>query len=132
MRIPADFTDSDLKAAHAAAVVVASEKYRPCVPGRLLPMMVARFRDEAAERLKIGLPALPHRPPAGGTRLGELTSREFGELSCAVDTLLERFTEWMDDPELAPLLRDFHRELVAERAGRAAAVEDFTLKAKAS
>src|SRR5258708_22440710 len=80
MRKPAKFTDSDLRDAHAAADVAASETFRPYLPGRLLPVLVARFRDDTAEALGMELPSLPKRPPVRAAKLSELTSTEVGVL----------------------------------------------------
>ncbi|MCW2930959.1 MAG: hypothetical protein JWM19_1921 [Actinomycetia bacterium] len=132
MRIPAKFTDSDLREAHEAADVVASEKFRPYLPGRLLPVLVARFRDDAAEALGMQLPPLPQRPPTRAAKLSELTSSEFGTFWEAVDALVERFAPCMDDPELPRLLVSLREELVAERAERERIADELAVKAKAS
>jgi hypothetical protein len=132
MRQPASLTESDLRDAHAAADVVASETFRPYLPGRLLPMLVARFRDDTAEALHIGLPPLPRRPPVRPARLDELTSAEFTALCDAVETLVTRFTACMDDPELPRLLATLREELIIEKADRAGIAEALTQKAKAS
>jgi hypothetical protein len=66
MRMPARFSDSGLRDARDAAGVVASGRFRACLPGRLLPVLVARLRDDAAEAL------------------GELASSELAELPGAV------------------------------------------------
>jgi hypothetical protein len=132
MRIPAELTDSDLRHAHEAAGVVASDKYRPCLPGRLLPMLVPRFRDDAAQALQVDLPSLPERPPAGAAKAGELTSSEFAILWDAVDALAGRFAPCMDGPELPRLLAGFRRELLAERAERARIAAEFAVRARAS
>ena len=132
MRIPAKFTDSDLRDAHEAADVVASETFRPYLPGRLLPVLVARFRDDAAEALGLELPPLPRRPPVRAARLDELTSGEFAALRGAVDALVERFTACMDDPELPRLLVSLREDLVAERADRKRIAEETAVKARAS
>jgi hypothetical protein len=132
MRMPATFTDSDLRDAHAAAGVVASEVFRPYLPGRLLPVLVGRFRDDAAEALGMELPPLPRRPPVRAARLGELASGELAALRGAVDALVERFTPCMDDPELARLLVTLREELVAERADRERIAGELAVKARAS
>lgn len=132
MRIPAELTDSDLRQAHEAASVVASDKFRPYLPGRLLPVLVARFRDDAAEALEMALPPLPRRPPARVAKVGELTSSEFGILRNAVDALAGRFAPCMDDPELHRLLAGFREELAAERAERARVAEELAVRARAS
>jgi hypothetical protein len=132
MRIPAKFTDSDLTDAHAAAVVVASEEFRPYLPGRLLAMLVARFRDDAAEALGMELPPLPRRPPARLARLDDLPATELGTLLDAVDALVDRFAPCMDDPELPRLLSCLREELVAKRDERARIAGELAVKAKAS
>jgi hypothetical protein len=132
MRIPATFTDSDLTAAHEAASVLASDKFRPYLPGRLLPLLVARFRDDVAEALGMKLPLLPKRPPARPATLGELTSSEFTTLSGAVDTLVERFMACMDDPELPRLLRELRDALITEAAERKQIAAELVDKAQAS
>jgi hypothetical protein len=132
MRIPASFTDSDLRDAHQAAGVLASEKFRPYLPGRLLALLVAKFRDDAAEALGMKLPPLPKRPPTLPSTLGELTSSEFTALSGAVGTLVERFTACMDDPELPRLLRKLRDALLIEEAERKQLAAELVDKAKAS
>jgi hypothetical protein len=119
MRIPATFTASDLIDAHDAAEVLTSERFRPYMPGFLLPALVARFRDDTAEALGRELPLLPRRRPIRFASLDDLTSAELGTLWDAVDTLVERFTACMDDPELPRLLVSLRVKLAAERAGRA-------------
>jgi hypothetical protein len=132
MRMPAKFTDSDLRDAHDAADVVASQMFRPYLPGRLLPVLVARFRDDTAEALHMELPPLPRRPPVRAAKLDELTSGEFAALWGAVDALVERFIACMDDPELPRLLAGFREELAAERAERRRIAEELAAKARAS
>ena len=36
--------------------MVASERFRPYLPGRLLPVLAARFRDDTAEALHLPRP----------------------------------------------------------------------------
>jgi hypothetical protein len=132
MRIADKFTDSDIKDAHDAADVVASETFRPYLPGRLLPVLIARFRDDAAQALGMELPPLPRRPPVRAAMLSELTSSELATFWGAVDALVERFAPCMDDPELPRLLASLREELVAEQAERARIADELTRKAKAS
>jgi hypothetical protein len=133
MRIPAKFTDEDLRDAHAAAGVVASEKYRPYLPGRLLFAMASRFRDDVAEALKMEpAPMLSQCGQPRHAELSELTSTEFDELVVAVTTLVTRFAVCMDDPALPNLLRDFRDALLVEHAERAHIAEELTARAKAS
>jgi hypothetical protein len=112
--------------------VVASQVFRPYLPGRLLPVLVARFRDDMAEALRMELPPLPRRPPVRAARLDELASGELAAFWGAVDALVERFTPCMDDPELPRLLGSLREELVAERAERERVAQELALKARAS
>jgi hypothetical protein len=132
MRIPAEITDSDLRDAHQAADTLASEQYRPYLPGRLLPLLVARFRDEVTEALGMELPPLPQRPPVRPAKMSELTTSEFGVMSGAVGTLVPRFVACMDDPELPRLLRDLRDSLLVEHAERVGIAAEITANAKAS
>jgi len=120
MQIPAKFTTSDLREAFDAADVAASEKFRPYLPGRLLPVLLARFRDDVTEALGNSLPNLPQRPPVRPARLDELTSHEFAALLTAVSALTEKFTVLMDDPKLVRQLEAFQERLLAEKADREA------------
>jgi hypothetical protein len=132
MKIPKGTTGDALREAHDAAGTLVSDRYRSYLPGRLLPLLVERFRDEMAEALSMRLPPLPQRPPVRPVKLADLTSSELHELSGAVLTLVTRFSACMDDPELPRLLRDFRDALVIEKADRAKIAEELTEKAKAS
>jgi hypothetical protein len=132
MRASGEVTTDELRQAHQAADTLASEWYRPYLPGRLLPLLIARFRDDTAEVLGMPLPPLPQRSPTRAAKLSELTSGELAVLWEAVDTLVERFIPCMDDPEVPRLLAAFREELVAERTERVAIAEEFAAKAKAS
>jgi hypothetical protein len=128
-------TTDDLRDAHAAADVLVSEQYRKYLflSGRLLPVLVGRFRDDMAESLGMELPEIPRRN--GNVRpakMDDLTSSEFGTLWGAVDALIERFTSLMDDPELPGLLRALREELVPERTEREQITVELTQAAKAS
>jgi hypothetical protein len=128
-------TADDLRDAHEAADVLVSEPYRKYLftSGRLLPVLVERFRDDMAESLGMQLPPLPRRDghvrPA---KLGDLTSSEFSVIWGAVDALIERFTSLMDDPELPRLLRALREELVSERTEREQIAEELTEAAQPS
>jgi hypothetical protein len=132
MKIPKDTTSDTLREAHDAASTLASDRFRPYLPGRFLPLLAARFRDDVAEALGMVLPPLPQRTPVRVAKLSELTSSELHELSGAVLTLVTRFTAFMDDPELPRLLRDFRDALVIEKADRARIAEELTARARAS
>jgi hypothetical protein len=132
MRELSNFSDSDLREAHQAADTLASESYRPYLPGRLLPLLLAKFRDDLAEALGMELPPLPQRPPVRPARLSELTSRELGIVLDAVGTLVARFTPSMDDPELPRLLGDLRDVLLVEQAERDGIARQLIARAKAS
>jgi hypothetical protein len=135
MRIPAKFTDSDIRDAREAADVLISEPYRKYLftSGRLLPVLVARFRDDLTEALGMELPEIPRRNgQVQAARLDHLTSSEFSVIWGAVDALIERFTSLMDDPELPRLLAALREELVSERADRARIADELTESARAS
>jgi hypothetical protein len=131
MRIPTDMTNDELREAHHAADTLLTDKYRPYLPGRLLPMLLSRFRDELAEALGMELPPLPQRPPARPAKLADLTSSELHEVSGAVLDLVTRFAACMDDPALAPALRDLRDALVIEKADRARIADELRDKARA-
>jgi len=131
MRALTDMEPEELQDAHEAAGVVASEKYRPYLPGRLLPAL-ARFRDDVAEALGLEVSALPQRSPVRVAKVGELTSTEFDTLWGAVDALVERFTPMMRDPEAPRQLASFREELAREMAERESIADKLTEKAKAS
>lgn len=132
MRAPAETASDGLLEAHDAADTLASERFRSYLPGRLLSVLVARFRDDTAEALGMELPPLPQRPPVRPAKLSELTSSELGTFWGAVDALVERFTALMDDPELPRQLTALREELVTEEADRARIADEFRDKARAS
>jgi hypothetical protein len=87
--------------------------------GGLLVMLVSRFRDDTREALKMG----PERYPGRGSVFrspDDLTSTELDKVAGAVAVLLEeRFTNVMDDPELAKQLREFQDKLNDQKTERA-------------
>jgi hypothetical protein len=120
MRVPTEVTPDDLREAHDVADTLTSETFRSYLPGRMLPMLVGRFRDELGEALGMPLPELPQRSgPVRATKLDDLTSTELDTLSGAVLVLVTRFIGLMDDPLLPKLLRDFRDSLTIEKADRA-------------
>ena len=56
-----EMTPDELREAHCAADTLVSEKFRGYLPGRMLPMLVGKFRDDMAEALGMELPPLPQR-----------------------------------------------------------------------
>ena len=132
MRIPTDTTDDDLREAHHAADTLIADKYRPYLPGRLLPVLLSRFRDDLAQQLGMELPPLPQRSAVKAAKLDELTNSELNTLTSSVAILGTRFAAFMDDPALASALRDLRNVLVIEKADRARIADEITAKAKAS
>lgn len=66
MRTFSELTKDQLTEAHDSADKLISEKYRSYLPGRLLSLLLSRYRDNLAEALSMPLPELPHR--AGSVR----------------------------------------------------------------
>jgi hypothetical protein len=133
MCAPAEMTSDELREAHSAADTLTREKFRSYLPGRMLPMLVGKFRDDMAEALGMELPPLPQRSrPARVAKLDDLTSAELDTLSDAVLVLMTRFTTLMDDPLLPELLREFRDALVIEKADRARIADELREKARAS
>lgn len=131
MRAATEMTTGQLTEAHDAAGLLASEKFCPYLylSGRMLPLLVTRFRDDVAKALGMALPPLPQRRTVRPAKLEELTSSELDALSGAVVTLVTGFTGLMDDPVLPGLLRDLRDCLVIERADRARIAEEIREKA---
>jgi hypothetical protein len=133
MMRPSEMTADELLEAHRAAEVLAAGKFRGYLPGRMLPVLLGRFRDDVAEALGMPLPALPQRPgPVKTAKLDDLTSSELDTLSGAVLVLVTRFTGFMDDPLLPKLLRELRDALMIEKADRARIAEQIREKATAS
>jgi hypothetical protein len=101
----------------AADTLIRFREYLP--PGGMLVMLAGRLRDDVREALE--MEPLP-RAYRGRERrsLDELTSVELDTVAGAASILLQdRFTTCMDDPALAPLLRELHRALDGQKAERA-------------
>ena len=132
MRAPTEVRPEELREAHDAAETLISERFRSYLPGRMLPMLLGKFRDDVAESLGMELPPLPRRSgPVKVVKLDDLTSSELGTLSDSV-LVLARFTALMDDPLLPKLLREFRDALIIERADRARIADEFRGKARMS
>jgi hypothetical protein len=133
MRAPTEVRPEELREAHDAADTLISDRFRSYLPGRMLPMLLGKFRDDIAESLGIELPPLPRRPgPVKAVKLDDLTSGELGTLSGAVLVLVTRFTALMDDPLLPELLREFRDALVIEQADRVRIADELKGKARTS
>jgi hypothetical protein len=133
MRVPTEVEPDDLRVAHRAADTLVSDRFRSYLPGRMLPMLLGKFRDDLAEAMGMELPPLPQRSGSGRpAKLDDLTSAELDELSGAVVAIVARFTALMDDPALPKLLREFRDALVIEKADRARIAGELRERATAS
>jgi hypothetical protein len=133
MRAPTEVRPEELREAHEAADTLIGERFRSYLPGRMLPMLLGKFRDDVAESLGMELPPLPRRSgPVKAVKLDDLTSSELGTLSGAVLILVTRFTTLMDEPLLPELLRGFRDALVTEQADRARIADEARSRARAS
>jgi len=131
MRAPIEARAEELRKAHDAADTLISERFRSYLPGRMLPMLLGKFRDDVAELLGMELPPLPRRSgPVKAAKLDDLTSSELDTLSGAVLVLVTRFTALMDDPLLPDLLRGFRDALVIEQADRTRIAEEARTRAR--
>jgi hypothetical protein len=133
MRAPAEVRPDELPQAHDAASTLINATFRSYLPGRMLPMLLGKFRDDTAEALGLALPPLTRRSgPVKAVKLDSLTSGELEMLSGAVLVLLTRFTALMDDPLLPRLLGKFQDALAAETADRARIANEIALRARTS
>jgi hypothetical protein len=99
----------------AADTVVRFRAYLP--PGGLLVMLAGRLCDDVREALEME-PVEPAYRGRERRSLDELTSVELDTIAGAVDILLNRFVPYMDDPALAPLLRELRGALDEQKAER--------------
>ena len=75
MRVPTQVTPDELQEAHRAADTLISERFRSYLPGRMLPMLAGKFRDDMVEALGMELPPLPQRcGPVKAVTLGTLAA----------------------------------------------------------
>lgn len=120
MRTLTALTRDQLTQARSSADMMLSEKYRSYLPGRMLALLVSRYRDDVADALHEERPELPARD--GQVRravLDELTGPELDEIAHVVLGLLS-YADTMDDPALPALLREFRQSLLAARTGAGA------------
>ncbi|MGH3232504.1 MAG: hypothetical protein ACRDOH_04455 [Streptosporangiaceae bacterium] len=109
-----------------------SERFRSYLRGRMLPMLLGKFRDDVAESLGMELPLPQRSGPVKVVKLDDLTSSELDTLSDTVLVLTTRFTVLMDDSLLPKLLREFRDALVIEKADRTRIADEFRNKARVS
>src|SRR5262249_9162260 len=87
------------------------------LPGRMLAMLLSKFRDDMRDVLGMELPPrLPTR--VRNQELEALTDAELGMLDGHVAVLLGKFAGYMDDPALPEALGNFRTDLTAERGDR--------------
>jgi hypothetical protein len=131
MRAPAEISPDELREAHDAADTLVSEKFRGYLPGRMLPMLLSKFRDDARDALGMELPPrLPVR--ARHQKLEALTDPELEAITGHVAILLDKFASFMDDPALPEALGDFRADLTTERGDRNILRATFGQHAEAS
>lgn len=109
-------TDALQVARDCAGTLMTFKAYLPA--GGLLLMLISKFRDDAGDALGIEREPLPHRGREKRS-LDKLTSIELDTVAGAADILLYRFSEYMDDPALSRLLREFYGDLSGQKAARA-------------
>lgn len=59
MRAPTEVRPEEPRQAHAAADTLISERFRSYLPGRMLPVLLGKFRDDVAESTLVDDPLLP-------------------------------------------------------------------------
>jgi hypothetical protein len=108
-------TDALQVARDAADTVIRFRAFLP--PGGLLVMLAGRLRDDVREALELEPVEAAYR---GRERrsLDELASVELDTLAGSVGILLNKFVPYMDDPALAPLLRELRGALDEQKAER--------------
>lgn len=107
-----------LKEIKTKADLLLSEKHRGYLPGRMLAMLLGKYRDDVTEALGLPVPPLPRRD--GQLRkagLDEMTLAELAEATQAV-LLLVNHTGTMDDPALPVYLREYRDALIAQKRER--------------
>lgn len=130
MRTFSELTPEQLTQIKDNADKLLSEKYRSYLPGRMLAMLLSRYRDDLAEALGQEPPELPRRDgKARRVPLDELTTVELNELTHVVLILLT-YDRTMDDPALPQLLREFRESIVKQKLERDEIEQDFAVKAR--
>lgn len=127
-----ELSESQLKELKAKADRLLSERYRSYLPGRMLAVLLSKYRDDLAEALGVKPPEIPQREgQARKATLDELTTPELNEAMASV-LLLVTWDMTMDDPALPDLLREFRAALEAQQRERNDDQRKFTTKAKAA
>jgi hypothetical protein len=131
MRAPNEVRPEELRGAHDAAHMLIGERFRIYLPGRMLPMLLEKFRDDTAEFPSKELPPLPQR--SGSVKVGkpdDLTSSELDMLSDSVAVLMAWLTALMEGLLLLRLPREFRDALVIEESDRPRIADELRGKAK--
>lgn len=132
MRTFSELTPDQLAQARKSADTMLSGKYRNYLPGRMLAMLLSRYRDDMAEELGQEPLELPKRD--GQIRqvtLDELRTVELHEITHAVLVLLN-YVDTMEDPALPALLREFRESLVKQKDDRIRIEKNLMAKARAA
>ena len=110
---------ADLRAAgDAIETLIDLRAYLP--PSGMLIMLAGKLRDDIRDMLQVR----PLEPAERGPEvklLGDLEDTDLDRLDKAVGVLLGRFTRFMDDPEMQPLLTALQARLAVELFARAQA-----------
>lgn len=110
---------ADLRdAGDAIETLIDLRAYLP--PGGMLIMLAGKLRDDIRDMLEVR----PLEPAERGSEvkpLGDLEDTDLDRLDKAVVVLLGRFTRFMDDPEMQPLLTALQARLAVELFARAQA-----------
>lgn len=107
------------------ADLLLSEKHRGYLPGRMLAMLLGRYRDDVTEALGLPVPPLPQRDgQLRKAELDDMTTAELAEATQAV-LLLVNHADTMDDPALPDRLREYRDALIAEKRERESIQEGY-------
>jgi hypothetical protein len=116
MRSISQMTPDELQVARdAAETLIRFRVYLP--PDAMLVMLAGRFRDDNRDVLSMEMEGRARRGREFRS-LDELTTIELDTVSGSVGLLLDRFTPFMDDPELIRLLSALRDSLNAQKTER--------------
>jgi hypothetical protein len=111
-----------LHAARQACLTLLVDQHRIYLASSL-PMMLGKLRDDVGGMLSMEpLGRSAKHSPRG---IGEATDAELNAMTWAVDTLLERCIEAIDDPELVTGVAALRDQIRCEKAERASARASF-------
>jgi hypothetical protein len=122
-----------LHAARQACITLLMDQHRIYLTSSL-PMMLGKLRDDVGGML--GMEPLGRSERHSPRSIGEATDAELNAMTWAVDTLLDRSRETIDDPELVTGVTALSDQIRHEKAERASTRASFaggqTDKAQAS